>query len=244
MRQGIDIREVEARTKIRAKYIRALENEEFEGLPGSTFTRTFLRTYAEFLGLDPQLLVEEYRARHETSDDQDLQPFGLPPPTRERRVPGPPSRGVVAMTLIVALLAFLLVLGLTGGDGGEAPPPGKSADQTAKQREQRARSRREAARRRRQRAAALSKEVSLQVAPVEQTYLCVDDGTGDVIFEGVLEEPRTFKDKRLRLNLGRTSAKLRVNGKPVPLQAGPAAVGLEFTPRGRKLLPEAERPCV
>ena len=63
MRQHLDIADVEGRTKIRAKYLRALENEEFGMLPGPTFVKTFLRTYAEALGLDPQVLVEEYRAR-------------------------------------------------------------------------------------------------------------------------------------------------------------------------------------
>src|SRR3954449_10063778 len=75
MRQGLDIADVEKRTKIRAKYLRALENEEFGMLPGSTFVRTFLRTYAELLGLDPQLLVEEYRTNYEPRDDLDVQPI-------------------------------------------------------------------------------------------------------------------------------------------------------------------------
>lgn len=65
MNAGIDITEVEARTKIRAKYLRALENEEWSLLPGSTFVKSFLRTYADFLGLDGRLLVEEYKFRHE-----------------------------------------------------------------------------------------------------------------------------------------------------------------------------------
>ncbi|HEY8770514.1 MAG TPA: helix-turn-helix domain-containing protein, partial [Thermoleophilaceae bacterium] len=69
MRQGLDIADMEARTKIRAKYLRALENEEFSLLPGATFVRTFLRTYAEMLGLDPHLLLDEYRARHEPKDE-------------------------------------------------------------------------------------------------------------------------------------------------------------------------------
>ena len=65
MRQKIDIAEVEASTKIRAKYLRALENDEFGLLPGSTFVKTFLRTYAEYLGLDATLLVEEYRVHYD-----------------------------------------------------------------------------------------------------------------------------------------------------------------------------------
>ena len=59
MRQRLDIADVEAKTKIRAKYLRALENEEFGMLPGPTFVKTFLHSYAEVLGLHPHLQVEE-----------------------------------------------------------------------------------------------------------------------------------------------------------------------------------------
>src|ERR671937_2706944 len=95
MRQRLDIADVEARTKIRAKYLRALENEEFGLLPGSTFVRTFLRTYAELLGLDPHRLVEEYRANYEPRDELDLQPLGAPPASgrRERPPRQRPPRG-------------------------------------------------------------------------------------------------------------------------------------------------------
>ena len=58
MRQRVDISEVERATKIRAKYLRAIENEEFDLLPGPTFAKSFLWTYVEFLGLDARLLVE------------------------------------------------------------------------------------------------------------------------------------------------------------------------------------------
>src|SRR4029078_11077553 len=76
MRNRIDITEVEAATKIRAKYLRALENEEWELLPGPTFVKTFLRTYAEYLGLDSPNLAEAYRARYERPSGSDLPPFG------------------------------------------------------------------------------------------------------------------------------------------------------------------------
>ena len=75
MRQKIDMTEVEAATKIRAKYLRALENEEWDLLPGPTFVKTFLRTYGEYLGLDARLLVEEYRQGYERLSTQDLTPF-------------------------------------------------------------------------------------------------------------------------------------------------------------------------
>src|SRR5881392_3634341 len=66
MRARIDVSEIEAQTKIRAKYLRALENEEWSLLPGPTFVKSFLRTYAAALGLDGKALVEEYRLSQES----------------------------------------------------------------------------------------------------------------------------------------------------------------------------------
>src|SRR3712207_1756122 len=90
MRQRLDIADVESRTKIRAKYLRALENEEFGLLPGSTFVKTFIRTYAEVLGLDPHLLVEEYRANYEPREEVEPSALGPPAATGRERGRGPP----------------------------------------------------------------------------------------------------------------------------------------------------------
>src|SRR5439155_4766593 len=127
MRQRLDITDVEAQTKIRAKYLRALENEDFGMLPGPTFVKSFLRTYAEFLGLDPHLLVEEYRARHDPRDESELTPFAPRPRGRERpRPPRAPWLGGAAV--VVAILALLLILGLTGG--GSSDHGGKTTSAT------------------------------------------------------------------------------------------------------------------
>src|SRR3712207_8195710 len=92
MRQRIDISEIEHRTKIRAKYLRALENEEWDLLPGPTYVKSFLRTYAEALGLEPRALVEEYKLRHEPLETSELQPI-RPPSGRRQRRQDPPQRG-------------------------------------------------------------------------------------------------------------------------------------------------------
>lgn len=62
-RRNLDIPSCEAGTKIRAKYLRAMEEEQFDVLPSPTYVRGFLRTYGEFLGLDGSLLVDEYESR-------------------------------------------------------------------------------------------------------------------------------------------------------------------------------------
>src|SRR5881227_4272520 len=91
MRSRIDITEVEKATKIRTKYLRALEHEEWDLLPGPVYVKSFLRTYGDYLGLDSRMLVEEFKRRYERPHDHEL-----PPPaaslSRERdrgRMPRP-----------------------------------------------------------------------------------------------------------------------------------------------------------
>src|SRR5687767_15589314 len=113
MRRRIDMTEVETATKIRGKYLRALENEEWDLLPGPTFVKTFLRTYAEYLGLDPRLLVEEYRQRYERPSTQDLTPFSAARArgrARRRRVAGL-GPVVVILGCVAVLLGSLWALG-------------------------------------------------------------------------------------------------------------------------------------
>jgi cytoskeleton protein RodZ len=236
MRQRLDIADVEARTKIRAKYLRALENEEFGMLPGPTFVKTFLRTYAELLGLDPHLLVEEYRATHEPSDElEQLQSLGPPGVGRERRRGGPPGPLAILVVLVVGVVAFLTVLGLVLGDDGGGEE--RAADTATEPRPER-RPRTEP------REAPRPTSVRLRVIPTTPTYVCVDTGAGtEVAFEGILESAQTFRGRRLRLNLGKTSAALRLNGRPVDVPGGPDPVGFEFTPSSTEPLPSGDRPC-
>src|SRR6185312_15053113 len=105
MRRRIDMTEVETATKIRGKYLRALENEEWDLLPGPTFVKSFLRTYAEYLGLDARLLVEEYRQRYERPSTQDLTPFSAA--RRSGRTPRRRQR-VAAMGPVLVMGAGLV----------------------------------------------------------------------------------------------------------------------------------------
>src|SRR5215218_4931015 len=131
MRARIDISEIEAETKIRAKYLRALENEEWDLLPGPTYVKSFLRTYAEALGLDARLLLEEYKLRHERLSEADLLPIAPPGGRRDRQRRGPPpgvGRDIGVALLVVALVGLLIVLGNNSGDD----KPDRSATTTTK----------------------------------------------------------------------------------------------------------------
>ena len=112
MRARIDVSEIEATTKIRAKYLRALENEEWSLLPGPTFVKSFLRTYAEALGLDGKALVEEYRRSQEYQGDGPGEPIVSSGERRRSRSPaGGPSRGyMIAVGSVLAVIVLLVVL--------------------------------------------------------------------------------------------------------------------------------------
>ena len=84
MRARIDITEVETRTKIRAKYLRAIENEEWDLLPGPIYVKSFLRTYGDFLGPRQRMLIDEFKRRLRAPADHDLRPIVVARPERER----------------------------------------------------------------------------------------------------------------------------------------------------------------
>ena len=105
-RQGLGYPEIELATKIRAKYIRALEEEDFTSIPGDAYIRGFLRTYAEYLGLDGDVYVDEYASRFITSWRDEL------PPRPERRRIRSRERPVERRAVLLVLAGIVLVAGL------------------------------------------------------------------------------------------------------------------------------------
>ena len=102
-RQGLGYPEIELATKIRAKYIRALEEEDFTSIPGDAYIRGFLRTYAEYLGLDGDVYVDEYASRFITSWRDEL------PPRPERRRIRPRERRLERRAVLLVLAGSVLV---------------------------------------------------------------------------------------------------------------------------------------
>ena len=103
LRQELDFPELEERTKIRPKYLRALEDERFDLLPAPTYVKGFLRSYAEALGLDGQPFVDEYNSRFTVGeDDAPLRARRVPPP---RHVRGPRESRIAAVALAAIAIA-------------------------------------------------------------------------------------------------------------------------------------------
>ena len=116
-RRGLSYSQVEEGTKIRARYIRALEEEDFGVLPGATYSKGFLRAYADYLGLDGHLFIDEFNSRYHdprNDDDRPIYPPSRRTPSRHRRET---SIVLIALAAIVAI-ASLVFLG--AGSGGTA----------------------------------------------------------------------------------------------------------------------------
>ncbi|HST16043.1 MAG TPA: helix-turn-helix domain-containing protein [Gaiellaceae bacterium] len=197
LRRGTDFAQAELTTKIRGKYLRALEDEQFELLPAQTYVKGFLRTYAEYLGLDGQLYVDEFNSRFVSGEEHE--------PRVRRSAARPVRRNRRAETVIV-----LVALGLIGaltivvisafkGGGDKAVPPAKSTAAHARP------------------PAPLLEVTALRGS----THLTVHSAsaTGSIKFDGTVQQgdaPRAIRGSRLWVSLSTPeNVQIRVRGKLV-----------------------------
>jgi hypothetical protein len=206
LRQDLDFPELEERTKIRPKYLRALEDERFDILPAPTYVRGFLRSYAEALGLDGQPFVDEYNSRFTVGeDDAPLRARRVPAPRRDRG--GRESRMAVAALVAIAVATALVIAAWKfGGPEGEAVPGlAQSAGTPARH----ARGR-----------------VHLVVGATQGSSwmeVRLTSSAGKLLYSGTLErgQHKSFDGRSLQLALrAPDNVTVRVNGNRVELPAG------------------------
>jgi cytoskeleton protein RodZ len=247
MRARIDVSEIEAQTKIRAKYLRALENEEWGLLPGPTFVKSFLRTYAQALGLDGKALVEEYRLEHERPSDGAPEPIiSSPQRTGRRSQSSGPSRlyvaTVVAVILVIVALAVLIISGKsstsktpaassTGKTTGTPASKSTSSGSTGAATH----------------SSSTSRAVALSLTPTGTVYVCLVGDSGRVLIPGrILESGAstpTYHAHRFLLTLGNSSVLMYVDGQKRVVAPSSHPIGYSITrATGRQNLPAAQRP--
>ncbi len=229
-RRGLALSEVEEAIKIRARYLDAIEREEWEALPGGSYGRSFIRTYASYLGLDGERLAGEYEPVPEL-------------PTRS----GPASHGrsprrALTAAVIVALAGTAAAIGLaTGGGGGtpvgvgggrgasqNAPAPSGAGPIPAGSED-------------------APKSVSLGLATTAEVWVCVLDARGRALVDGqvlpggVREGP--FHSGSFTVAFGNGEVAMQVDGKETEIPASASPLGYAIHPGGRlSPLAETERP--
>jgi cytoskeletal protein RodZ len=220
-RRGVDLNQAELATKIRVKYLRALEDERFDQLPSQTYVKGFLRTYAEYLGLDGQLYVDEFNSRFVAGEEHarvgDARPrrSSVRPERRNRRL----ELGIVGLVVAVVALVTLVVAAAWNSSGSGAKPPAPTKPHKAK------------------------KHVVPRAVPFLQiqavrgaSYVAVhrSSPTGKLLFQGTIDRGRTepFNGKHFWISLSSPeNLRLVVHGKQVPLRGG-KPVTLTVTPNG------------
>jgi hypothetical protein len=237
-RRKVSLDEVEAATKIRVRYLQALENEEWDVLPGGAYTRGFIRTYASYLGLDGDRLAEEYRRTSGPPQGQRaprVEPAAAPGggPGRRR----PPVRAL-AVALLAALIGAAVAIGvLAGGDETSAPKPSPKKKQQAGGGE---------------RAATVSEPrtatgVSVELAARAEVWVCLVNAQEEQLIDGqILEagaEEGPFRSASFTVSFGNGEVSLRVDGDEAEIPSTSSPIGYSIDSEGSLTpLGESERP--
>ena len=131
--RGLTLHDVERDTRISSKYLQALEEGKLDALPAPVYARAFMRTYAQYLGLNASAFVQRLPG---AKPEPELPP--LPKLGREAKAPLVSASWLVAGGVVVLLLLFALLLFWNRGGGEESvtsrPPavdelPGQGAEE-------------------------------------------------------------------------------------------------------------------
>jgi hypothetical protein len=248
MRARIDITEVEVRTKIRAKYLRAMENEEWDMLPGPIYVKSFLRTYSDFLGLDSRMLIDDYRRRYERPSDQEPRPIATLGRERERdRVPrGPllPSWVVVGLVLVAIVVVLFVVGNLTSNSppttAGVHPNTGTHHKTKTKPTPVSTTTSTPTT------TTAAPKAATLTITPTNPVYICMADQSGKLLIPGKTYAPgQTVPAEtagKLLLTLGNSSVKMKAGFGDIHVAPSSVPINLVIGPTSYRPLPVAKAP--
>ena len=234
---GIQLDDAERTIRIRIRYLDALENEEWDVLPGDAYVRGFLHTYADFLGLDGAALVDEYDrqdvpAQAERSMDAPFEP----PRLMDGGNPTMRRIGWGAIFAAAALAALFIVLGITGGSGqgpknnhhqhhrGDKQGSAQSSTTTT----------------------TTPSEATVSLTPTGTVWVCLVDQSGKALVNGETlttgDSRGPFKAKDMQLTLGNGEIQVELNGKQVSIPSAANPVGFDLTPQGAKPLSTADSP--
>jgi len=225
LKRGLTPADVQKAIRIRDRYLQALEEERWELLPGDAYVKGFLRTYADYLGLDGNLYVEEYNTRFAHPDEPQLVPVRFAR-TGSRFGGVGFFRPLVVVGVIVAIVAAFTAWQLSGSsDGKQAAPTTTSAPTTTASHHTAPRKPHKA----KHHSAALPTR-AVVVASRGNSWLWVRSrGTaGPTVYEGTLLEGKTLpvnlKSGPVWIRIGDpTSIDIRLGGKLVhglPTQVG------------------------
>ncbi|HEX6206403.1 MAG TPA: helix-turn-helix domain-containing protein [Solirubrobacterales bacterium] len=239
-RRKLTLADIEAATKIRGRYLLAIENEDWDQLPGDTYARAFVRTYGSLLGLDGERLAEEQRRQRGGARPGERLPRVDPRPRRVMRRRRSESRapsGLAAALVTALVVAALIVVGLSAGDSGDSGPETEAKPPVQ----------RENARTNEKPAKPAVKGHTLRLLANGEVWVCLLGGSGRPLVAGDIlapgESAGPFRSGSFTVALGNGAVTMTVDGKQQSLAEPPSPIGFAVDSRGAvSELPEGERP--
>lgn len=232
--RGIELEQIEAATGIRARFLRAIEDEEWEALPGEFYARAFTRTYARYLDLDPEEFALGNRPDRieEDPDGPRVEPR-LVPETPSARQPRPwrPLAAVLA-ALVAAAAIVVVVVALSGGGSTRSAAPeggGKPAQSKPPQ------------------PPPAPAATSLRLTATAEVWVCLLNGSGKPLIDGQIlpagDEVGPFHSRRYSMSFGNGAVELTVDGEAAPTPESSSPIGFAIREDGKlSEIPEGERP--
>lgn len=239
-RGGLDLTEAERVTKIRVKFLRAMEEDRWEALPAPVYARGFLSIYARYLGLDDEPLLEEYERTAEGAGRPEPIPTGAirPGNIRPRRRPLKPAFVWVAGLAAAALLGLVIVgsLGNSGGGGHS----GQGKKRPVKQAPSEATTTTPAS-------GPADSKVSLELLSTAEVWVCLVDSDNRALLAETLppgEQRGPFEARAFDVTFGNGSVEMTVDGEPASVPPLAEPLGYRITTSGvHRLDPSAEPTC-
>ncbi len=267
-RRGVDLDEVHAATGIRPRYLRAIEEEDWNALPEEFYARSFIRKYAQFLGVDPEPLVDEYRRQRGTSGSAGAptSPFARTGSRRADALRRRRKRQAIYVWVGTGLLAAAIVVAIVliaSGGSNEEPGGGQNAAAkegggTKKQATGTGGGQQGAgkaangngnagAAKGGAAAGATPTTVALAIEPTAEVWACVLDAKGKPLVDGATLAPGEtvgpFHSKGYTAAFGNGGVDVKVDGKHAATPETPSPMGFTIDHQGRLHdLPEGERP--
>jgi cytoskeleton protein RodZ len=264
-RRQVDLEEVHAATGIRARYLRAIEEEDWEALPEDFYARSFIRKYAQFVGVDPEPLVEEFRRQTGASGragDAPTSPFAKTNSRKAEALRRRRARQGVYVWLGVGALAVAVVVAIVlissgGGEengssgsqdaGGNGNAKGTKGANAGKGKSGSKGKGGNAGANGKGATAGTSTAVALAIEPTAEVWACVLDAEGKPLVNGQTlaagEAVGPFHARSYTAAFGNGSVTVKVDGKHVATPDTPSPMGFTVNGKGKlRELPEGERP--
>jgi transcriptional regulator with XRE-family HTH domain len=238
VQRGLDLADVAVATKIQARFLAAIENEEWDLLPGEFYARSFIRGYAAHLEVDDDGFAEELRDASMPAGPAQRLPHidpAPPQPARSHR-PRRPSPRLLAAIVAAGLAAVLAaaVLSSLGGDSTGSPAGRRGGGQQAGANPSKP-------------SASRGTGAVLTLTATAEVWVCLLDQRGRALIDGQILGPGSeagpYRSGGFTVSLGNGAVTMSVEGRPASIPATPNPIGFAIDRHGAlRELAETERP--